>query len=114
VLAETAGDWHNLAAMNRSTSLMRITATAVMAAFLIAIAASVAPTLHDSLHGNSGSAHICAVTLLAAGSVEISGASPLTLVPDAAPETLAQSDRVLRLAQALLFTRLEHAPPSFS
>ena len=99
--------------MNGRTNLMRSAAIAALAAFLFAITASAAPTLHESLHGN-GATHICAVTVVAAGGVEHDCAAPLAVTFSATAEPMLRRELLLALPHVLLFARLEHAPPSFS
>jgi hypothetical protein len=100
--------------MNERANLMRNAAIAALAAFLFAIAASAAPTLHELLHADRTTTHICAVTLVASGSVEHDCAPPLAVSFSATPEPLLHRERPLALPHVLLFARLEHAPPLFS
>ncbi|MFL6526703.1 MAG: hypothetical protein ACJ8IQ_01260 [Chthoniobacterales bacterium] len=100
--------------MNERTKLMRSAALAALAAFLFAIAASAAPTLHESLHTDGATAHICAVTVVASGSVEHDCVAPLAVTFSATPESSLHCERPLALPHVLLFARLEHAPPSCS
>jgi hypothetical protein len=99
--------------MNGRKTLICSVAIAALAAFLFAITASAAPTLHESLHGN-GATHICAVTVVSSGSVEHDYAAPLAATCSATPEPLRHREHPFALPHVLLFARLEHAPPSFS
>lgn len=96
--------------------LRALTAALLLSALTLASALSAAPLCHEWLHDVTDSAsHQCAATLLSSGAVELSACDAAAVAPPAAPLVRASSpDRSLRIVAHLEFTRLEHAPPSFS
>src|SRR5947208_3632356 len=79
--------------MNERTKLMRSAALAALAAFLFAIAASAAPTLHESLHSDGTTAHICAVTSVAFAQEAATNNSP--------PASSAEVEQLRQQVQSL-------------
>jgi hypothetical protein len=93
---------------------------ALIASFLVcsiafAIGLSAAPQLHDSLHKGDRTTHECAATLLSSGSWEHSAPEPAFTDPKHAPAVrILEECATPKLAAALEFARLEHAPPAVS
>lgn len=83
------------------------------AAFLFALAASDAPSLHEQIHKTRGAGHECVVTILSAGGLVL-GSAPLTITaPVSAPEARAfLAPPSVQVNAPLDFLLLEHAPPA--
>ena len=92
--------------------LWRVFACGCVAAFLLTLALSAAPRLHDQLHNSQGTEHACAVTLISAGGCEhFTHATPSGL-PEAAPQIASVLTAPTRAALgAVASSILEHAPP---
>ena len=99
----------------RRFSRIRITASAVLLAFLVTLAASAAPSFHQRLHNvaDDGS-HVCAVTLLASGSYDHAFAPPAVSEPDETEQAAIVTPRLSLRARDLEYSLLEHAPPALS
>lgn len=87
----------------------------IVGAFLLTIAASHVPGLHERIHADQGPLHTCAVTILSTGSVEICGSSAIVPAPCATPKLrLFDPVSAPEIFGALDFLLLEHAPPAVS
>ena len=101
---------------NRASGV-RVTASALISAFLFALTLSSAPQLHAWLHKDSNAAnHECAVTLITSGSYEHSAAPTVFVAPQPAQQvatvSIFRSTWVAPLfLEAAIF---EHAPPVVS
>jgi hypothetical protein len=93
----------------------RISGWGVICAFLLLIALSDAPQLHERFHQTLGPGHQCAVTMLLSGACDhLAGAAPATQ-PMAVIWTPAPVlEQMHRRGAGLEFSLLEHAPPSFA
>jgi hypothetical protein len=103
-------------AAERSFSLGRLFLAALLALTIVAAAVlSASPALHEQLHSDSGSPHLCLVTLVASGQCEAATAGPIYVAPDAFPllATLSLPARTV-LPRSHFFALLEHAPPAFA
>ena len=92
------------------------TASLLLAAVALAAALSAAPQLHEWLHSIGDSAnHECAATLLRSGSFEHPACDRTEVAPTPQPSVAPfRAQPFARVLALLEFTRLEHAPPSFS
>ena len=83
------------------------------AAFLFALAASDAPSLHEQIHKTQGAGHECVVTMLSAGGLALGGAAMTITAPAPAPEACPFLPPPSVHGNAPLdFLLLEHAPPA--
>ncbi|HEX4666146.1 MAG TPA: hypothetical protein VH207_06060 [Chthoniobacterales bacterium] len=100
----------------RSFSLGRFGLAAFLSLTIIAAAVlSASPGLHEHLHPDSGSTHLCLVTLFAAGQCEAATAGPVSAAPDAFPFlTTLSLPPVALLPGRCFFSLLEHAPPALA
>jgi len=97
------------------SSWLRVVAFAMIGAFLLTIAISDAPRLHEQIHKTLGAGHDCAVTILSAGNVEFCDSAVIVGAPDQPVDyCLFRTSTDLRLAAGLDFLLLEHAPPALS
>ena len=100
---------------DKSAFLRKIAALGSIGAFLVTIALSDAPRLHEHLHKALGPDHECAATIFASGKCEHSACDSPSAVPPSASPAIAFLPRELQsVALALEFSRLEHAPPPVS
>ena len=93
-------------------TLWRMFASGCVAAFLLTLALSAAPWLHDQLHPSQGTEHACAVTLISSGGCEhFTHAAPSGL-PDSMPqvESIHAAPSLTALGP-VSSSILEHAPP---
>jgi hypothetical protein len=89
----------------------------VCAAFLSALALSVSPRWHESIHPKAKTAeHECAVTLIGSGSYHKAAPAPRVLVPaPAAQFRIVPALHPVWVASPFLGARIfEHAPPARS
>jgi len=97
-------------------ALRAIAAGAFVAAFLLTLALSAFPQLHERLHQASSSAnHECAVTLLSSGNYQHTPTDTIAIVPP--PARLASpfvNGHFQLVSPRLEFSLLEHAPPALS
>jgi hypothetical protein len=100
----------------RSESLGKICLAAILAVTLLAAGLlSASPALHEYLHHDATSTHVCAVTLFASGHCEAAGPLPAFEAPDPLPLlAVLPLPTALCFSQARFFSLLEHAPPSFA
>ena len=98
---------------DRFSSLDRRFFSAMLAlAFVAAALLSSSPALHERLHSDGATTHLCIVTLFASGHCESVSAPPVFVAPEPAPflATLPVASRQ-SLAPEHFFALLEHAPP---
>ncbi len=93
----------------------QVFAFVAISAFLLTIAVSAAPPLHQRIHRVQGAGHDCAATILSGGGLELCGSVIVAAAPANAPElytvpSIARADLVCSLD----FLLLEHAPPALS
>jgi hypothetical protein len=97
------------------SSALRVVALAMISSFLLTIAISDAPRLHEQIHKVRGAEHDCAVTILAAGGIEFCSSAVIATAPSQSPELYTfMSTPGSRLVSRLDFSLLEHAPPAIS
>lgn len=90
----------------------RIFAAGCVAAFLLAIALSAAPRLHDEMHRVQGAEHACAVTLISSGGCDcFTAAAPSGLPAEAAPTPIIRGVESIAVVAVFAPSILEHAPP---
>lgn len=93
-------------------TLWRIFACGCVAAFLLTLALSAAPWLHDQLHNRQGAEHACAVTLISSGGCDhFSNAAPSGLPEPAPPIATIRVALSLPATAGCTSSILEHAPP---
>jgi hypothetical protein len=100
----------------RPHSLGRLCLSALLALALVAAALlSVSPGLHERLHHDTTTTHLCVVTLFASGHCESATTAPVSAAPDALPilATLPQP-AAPSLSTAHFCSLLEHAPPALA
>lgn len=97
-------------------SLGRFHLSALLAlAIVIAAMLSVSPALHERLHPDATTTHLCVATLFAAGHCEAVSAPPVCARPEALPlPGSLPVTPVPFLATAHFFALLEHAPPALA
>jgi hypothetical protein len=97
----------------RSFSLGHRFLSAILALGLIAAALlSSSPALHERLHSDAATHHLCIVTLFVSGHCESVSAPPVFAAPEPAPLlTRLAAESAQALAPAHFFALLEHAPP---
>jgi hypothetical protein len=88
----------------------------VCAAFLSALALSVAPEWHELLHPNANGQHECAVTLIGSGSFQQVASGPLVVAPVPALQfCFVPALHPVWVASPFFGARIfEHAPPAFA
>ena len=93
-----------------------IVAIAFAGAFLLALALSAAPQLHERIHDLSDvTHHECAATLISSGNYDHFSADVLLPAPVTPPVMQLHISRQFSLVLAALdFSLLEHAPPAIS
>jgi len=97
---------------DESSPSPRIAALACIVAFLVTIALSDAPRLHDQIHKVNGVGHVCAATMMASGNCEHN--APPTAAPKGHYVSVSPAFLPLRsqvVVAAVPFSVLEHAPP---
>ncbi|MEP6699303.1 MAG: hypothetical protein ABJB09_06190 [Verrucomicrobiota bacterium] len=98
-----------------SSPWRRLFALGCIGAFLVTIALSAAPRLHEQLHPVQGAEHNCAVTLLSLGNCDQTSCEPITIAPQLLPPDAAFSHHHFpSVTLCLEFSLLEHAPPALS
>jgi hypothetical protein len=86
-----------------------------LSAFLLTLALSDAPRLHEQIHNTQGAEHVCSVTMLVANGVDLCGNALAVRAPYDAPEHhLFASEAATGSLVPLDFLLLEHAPPVLS
>jgi hypothetical protein len=91
--------------------LVAFLALTIFAAALL----SAAPGLHEYLHPETTSTHLCIVTLFASGQCHATTAAPVCVAPAALPFLAILPSAVAALFPGEhFFSLLEHAPPSFA
>lgn len=89
--------------------------TCLVFAILAAAALSVSPGLHEHLHPDAASTHLCLVTLFAAGQCESATAVPIAIAAVALPLiAILPLPAASFLPAAHFFSLLEHAPPALA
>jgi hypothetical protein len=84
-------------------------------AILAAAALSVSPGLHERLHPDASSTHLCLVTLFASGQCESATAAPIAVAAAALPFiAILPLPALSFLPAAHFFSLLEHAPPALA
>lgn len=92
---------------------LRASGSLLAFAFLLTLALSDAPRLHERLHKALGPDHECAVTMVLSGSVDFSAAiTPTAIVPLLSTTKVLVVPPVLAAIPAFDFSILEHAPPA--
>ena len=87
--------------------------TLLVLAFVLAAMLSVSPAMHERLHSDAASSHLCVVTLFASGHCASVSAPSAFSPPEAAPLLSPLPFPPLpSLASAHFFALLEHAPPA--
>jgi hypothetical protein len=100
----------------RSKSLGRFFLAAPLVVTLLAAGLlSVSPALHEHLHPDTTTTHLCVVTLFASGQCEAVGSPPVFAPPDALPLlAVLPLPAPPSFSSARFFSLLEHAPPSLA
>lgn len=118
LLAHAARETDTRTAMERQQSLShRLIAASALAAYLCTLAFCALPEMHECIHTDAGTTHHqCAVTLIAAGNVELPSATSLLVAPALAPQFAEVQTSNTRWVQSLFLGAciLEHAPPLHS
>ena len=84
-------------------------------AIFAAVLLSVSPGLHEQLHPDTASTHLCIVTLFASAQCHATTAAPVCVAPTALPFLAVLPSTVAALFPGdHFFSLLEHAPPSFA
>ena len=100
---------------DKSMFLRKIAALGSIGAFLVTIALSDAPRLHERIHKVNSAKHDCAVTMFASGNCEHAAADPITVEAQSPPLLAAfLQERSSIFSAALEMSILEHAPPQNS
>lgn len=95
----------------------RVVAACALAAFLCTLALCALLQMHECIHTDAGGAHHqCAVTLIAAGNIELSSATPFFVAPSPGPQFSEVQTSNTRWVQSLFLGAciFEHAPPLHS
>jgi hypothetical protein len=99
----------------KSIAFRAILTAGFLGVFLLTLALSAAPRLHERVHGSRGAPnHECAVTLLATGSCEQTSVDAIAIAPNQPPAFSTLVFSRLEFQDARLFSLLEHAPPAIS
>ncbi len=91
---------------------LRASGSLVALAFLLTLALSDAPRLHERLHHVLGPNHECAVTMMLSGSVDGAAITPAVIAPLLSTPTILVVPPILAAEPTLDFSILEHAPPA--
>ena len=91
---------------------LRASGSLVAFAFLLTLAFSDAPRLHERLHKALGPDHECAVTMVLSGSVDGAAITPAVIVPLLSTTTILVVPPVRAAEPTFGFSILEHAPPA--
>lgn len=101
-------------ALNQQTPARawQIFAAGCVAAFLLAIALSTAPRLHDQIHGAQGAEHTCVVTLISSGGCDhFTLVAPSGIPVERAPVFFVHAAESISPVALFESSILEHAPP---
>ena len=87
-------------------------AASLVVTLLAAGLLSVSPALHERLHADATTNHLCVVTLFASGHCETTSPLPVSAAPDMLPLlAVLPLPAPPSFSSARFFSLLEHAPP---